>query len=169
MKKNKTWNIRFLVDDSFGPSSQWTNVLYSKLTDFCSVRADGRGLEALLARASIFSYQRSTLSVFMNFTSMTLVNFILKLDSNPSNPWLIAPMWNNQNLIPDSYGWQEACTVQVWTHWVLKHCSWWVHFLLATNPTQCQCYRILHQFWGKVWIGQPPPSQWVKNLGKVLE
>ena len=49
------------------------------------MRADGQGLEALLASASIFSYQRSTLSVFMNFTliSMTLINFILMLDSNP--------------------------------------------------------------------------------------
>ena len=57
----------------------------SQTGGLCSVRADGRGLEALLASASIFSYQRSTLSVFMNFTliSMTLINFILKLDSNP--------------------------------------------------------------------------------------
>ena len=33
-EKNNTWNIRRLVDDSFGPSSQRTRVLHCKLTDF---------------------------------------------------------------------------------------------------------------------------------------
>ena len=37
MKKNNTWNIRRLVDDSFVPSSKQPNVLYCKLTDFNSV------------------------------------------------------------------------------------------------------------------------------------
>ena len=34
MKKNNTWNIRRLVDDSFVPSSKQPSVLYCKLTDF---------------------------------------------------------------------------------------------------------------------------------------
>ena len=34
MKKNNTWNIRHLVDDSFVPSSKGPSVLYCKLTDF---------------------------------------------------------------------------------------------------------------------------------------
>ena len=33
-KKNNTWNIRRLVDDSFGPSSKQTGVIYCRLTDF---------------------------------------------------------------------------------------------------------------------------------------
>ena len=33
-KKNNTWNIRCLVDDSFVPSSKQTSVLYCRLTDF---------------------------------------------------------------------------------------------------------------------------------------
>ena len=53
------------------------------------MRADGWGLEALLMSAPIFSYKRSTLSVFMIFTLMTLIKFILELDSSPG---LLAPM-----------------------------------------------------------------------------
>ena len=34
MKKNDTWNIRRLVDESFVPSAQQTSVLYCRLTDF---------------------------------------------------------------------------------------------------------------------------------------
>ena len=34
MKKNNTWIIRCLVDDSFVPSSKQTSVSYCKLTDF---------------------------------------------------------------------------------------------------------------------------------------
>ena len=34
MKKNNTWNIRRLVDDSFVPLSKQPSVLYCKLTDF---------------------------------------------------------------------------------------------------------------------------------------
>ena len=34
MKKNNTWNIRRLVDDSFVPSFKQPSVLYCKLTDF---------------------------------------------------------------------------------------------------------------------------------------
>ena len=33
-KKNNTWTIRCLVDDSFVPSSKQPSVLYCKLTDF---------------------------------------------------------------------------------------------------------------------------------------
>ena len=33
-KKNNTWNITHLVDDSFVPSSQWPSVIYQILTDF---------------------------------------------------------------------------------------------------------------------------------------
>ena len=36
MKKNNTWNIRRLVDESFVPLAQPTSVLYCKLTDFKS-------------------------------------------------------------------------------------------------------------------------------------
>ena len=36
MKKNNTWNIRCLVDDSFVPSSKRPGVLYCKLTYFYS-------------------------------------------------------------------------------------------------------------------------------------
>ena len=35
-EKNKAWNIRRLVNDSLGPSSQRTSVVYCKLTDFTS-------------------------------------------------------------------------------------------------------------------------------------
>ena len=38
MKKNDTWNIRRLVDDSFGPSFQQTSVIYCKLTDLYITR-----------------------------------------------------------------------------------------------------------------------------------
>ena len=34
IKRNNTWNIRLLVDDSFVPSSKQPSVLYCKLTDF---------------------------------------------------------------------------------------------------------------------------------------
>ena len=34
MKKNNTWNIRLLVDDSFVPSSKQSCVIYCGLTDF---------------------------------------------------------------------------------------------------------------------------------------
>ena len=34
MKKKNTWNIRRLVNDSFGPSSKQTSVICCKLTDF---------------------------------------------------------------------------------------------------------------------------------------
>ena len=37
MKKNNAWNIRRLVDDSFGPSSHQHSVIYCKLTDFMRV------------------------------------------------------------------------------------------------------------------------------------
>ena len=33
-KKNNTWNIRCLVNESFIPSAQWTSILYCRLTDF---------------------------------------------------------------------------------------------------------------------------------------
>ena len=33
-KKNNTWNIRRLVDESFPPSAQRTSVLYCRLMDF---------------------------------------------------------------------------------------------------------------------------------------
>ena len=33
-EKNKTWNIRQLVDDSFVPSSNQPRVLYCRVTDF---------------------------------------------------------------------------------------------------------------------------------------
>ena len=33
-KKNNTWNIRLLVDDSFVPSSKQPSVIYCRLTDF---------------------------------------------------------------------------------------------------------------------------------------
>ena len=36
MKKNNTWNIRRLVDESFVSSAQQTSVLYCRLTDFKS-------------------------------------------------------------------------------------------------------------------------------------
>ena len=36
MKKNNTWNIRNLVDESFVPSAQQTSVLYCRLTDLKS-------------------------------------------------------------------------------------------------------------------------------------
>ena len=36
MMKKKVWNIRRLVNDSLGPSSQRTSVVYCKLTDFTS-------------------------------------------------------------------------------------------------------------------------------------
>ena len=36
MKKNNTWNVRSLVDDSFVPSSKRPSVLYCKLTDLKS-------------------------------------------------------------------------------------------------------------------------------------
>ena len=36
MKKNDTWNIRRLVDDSFVPSSKRPSAFYCKLTDFCT-------------------------------------------------------------------------------------------------------------------------------------
>ena len=38
MKKNNTWNIRHLVDDSFVPSSKRPSVLHCKLTDFNTFR-----------------------------------------------------------------------------------------------------------------------------------
>ena len=34
MKKNNTWNIKRLVDNSFDPFSKQPSVLYCKLTDF---------------------------------------------------------------------------------------------------------------------------------------
>jgi hypothetical protein len=34
MKENNTWNIRHLVDESFGPSTKQPSVLYWRLTDF---------------------------------------------------------------------------------------------------------------------------------------
>ena len=34
MKKNNTWNIRRLVDDSFAPLARQTSILNCKLTDF---------------------------------------------------------------------------------------------------------------------------------------
>ena len=34
MKKNDTWNIRRLVDESFVPSAQQTSILYCRLSDF---------------------------------------------------------------------------------------------------------------------------------------
>ena len=34
MKKNNTWNIRHLVDESFVPVNQQTSVLYCRLSDF---------------------------------------------------------------------------------------------------------------------------------------
>ena len=33
-EKKSTWNIRYLVDNSFVPSSKQTSILYCKLTDF---------------------------------------------------------------------------------------------------------------------------------------
>ena len=40
MKKNNTWNIRHLVDNSFVPLSKWPSVLYSRLTDFKSAKLE---------------------------------------------------------------------------------------------------------------------------------
>ena len=37
-KMNDTWNIRFLVDESFVPANQQTSVLYCRLTDFIGLR-----------------------------------------------------------------------------------------------------------------------------------
>ena len=37
-KKNNTWNIRRLIDESFGPSNQRPSILYLRLSDFNSVR-----------------------------------------------------------------------------------------------------------------------------------
>ena len=34
IKRNNTWNIRLLVDDSFVPSSKQPSVIYCRLTDF---------------------------------------------------------------------------------------------------------------------------------------
>ena len=34
MKKNNTWNIRRLVDESFVPANQWSSVLYWRLSYF---------------------------------------------------------------------------------------------------------------------------------------
>ena len=42
IKKNNTWNIRCLVDDSFVPSSKRPSVLYCKLTDFWTRKASER-------------------------------------------------------------------------------------------------------------------------------
>jgi hypothetical protein len=39
MKKNNTWNIRRLIDDSFVPSSKRPSLLYCKLTDFKSIES----------------------------------------------------------------------------------------------------------------------------------
>ena len=41
-RKKNTWNIRSLVDDSFGPSSKATSVLYCRLTDFKFSKLDLR-------------------------------------------------------------------------------------------------------------------------------
>ena len=35
MKRNNTWNIRRLVDNSFVPTSKPPSVFYCRLTDFC--------------------------------------------------------------------------------------------------------------------------------------
>ena len=41
MKNSDTWNIRRLVDDSFGPSSKQNSVIYCRLTDFkCETRSE---------------------------------------------------------------------------------------------------------------------------------
>ena len=47
MKKNNTWNIRRLVDDSFVPSSKGLSVLYCKLTDLWTLSHQSRDQKML--------------------------------------------------------------------------------------------------------------------------
>ena len=49
IKKNNTWNIRLLVDDSFVPSSKQPSVIYCRLTDFLSIvkNQNNKGRNAL--------------------------------------------------------------------------------------------------------------------------
>ena len=42
-EKNNTWNIRRLVDESFVPADQQTNVLYCRLSDLWSRTSQAKG------------------------------------------------------------------------------------------------------------------------------
>ena len=42
IKRNNTWNIRLLVDNSFVPSSKQPSVIYCRLTDLMTEMADWR-------------------------------------------------------------------------------------------------------------------------------
>ena len=46
-EKNKVWNIRHLVDESFIPATQQTRVLYCRLSDF---RAQGNSMTNLMLK-----------------------------------------------------------------------------------------------------------------------
>ena len=46
-EKNKAWNIRHLVDESFIPATQQTRVLYCRLSDF---RAQGNSMTNLMLK-----------------------------------------------------------------------------------------------------------------------
>ena len=63
MKKNITWNIRRLVDDSFVPSSKRPSVLYCKLTDYRWLCENER-LSAILSIYELFVIYLSELIFF---------------------------------------------------------------------------------------------------------
>ena len=53
-KKNNAWNIRRLVDGSFGPANQRTSLLYCRLSDLWSIGVPvNRGIQPLKCEQTI--------------------------------------------------------------------------------------------------------------------
>ena len=80
MKKNNTWNIRRLVDESFVPSAQRTSVIYCRLTDLWS--QDGWVMPPSLKWARLSSCQmgqRGAKKEAVTTNLLSLFNTFLRL------------------------------------------------------------------------------------------
>ena len=68
-KKNNTWNISSLVDESFVPANQHASVLYCRLTDFWRCYLVHRDKEQIRGKHTMHSWEKcQKVSVKMQFS-----------------------------------------------------------------------------------------------------